>query len=113
MWLKVNSAFSYQQWRIYASWLDDLKKIGNWKENSSSKHYDSVRIKEVFTYLQSCLERKSEEELVFLLQSHCYRHIYNITNAKLYQYSFVGTKKLVEEFQAGIIKALRFLSSEE
>jgi len=105
----MESAESYIEWEKAARKLDKLEGKWAWKNDPESELYDYKRIQENLTLLRQLIEKQDVHEVMFYLRSRLSRTLAGMHTNRLYTYLRVGTKKLLEEYNAEVLRALELV----
>ncbi len=96
----------FEDWEEAALHLDNLLGLDIWRNNVTSRVYDYRLINSRLASIVTAREEKNFHALLNLLRSGLVRNLGNITNQKLYNRSFAGTKFLIEEYITQIAEAI-------
>lgn len=91
-------ATSYNKWRQVSLKLDELLDNDSFKLNPESDIYDYDLIYNNMMEMRSARESKDYKLLLYLIRTKWIRNVGNICHVDLYRHSFVGTKRLIEEY---------------
>ena len=75
-----------------------------------SKSYDYQYLLQLRNELRESREKKDIKHILQIVRSNAMRGIANIKNPDLYNYSYLGTKHLIEDFQREYILALEYIA---
>lgn len=95
---KQSSATTYEEWVEYSRKLDEELEFELWKKNPKSQLYDYQLIELRLQDLRAARETKNWRKLLYLVRTTFSRNIGDINNPQLYQNSYCGTKRLIEEY---------------
>ncbi|ODQ81034.1 hypothetical protein BABINDRAFT_20442, partial [Babjeviella inositovora NRRL Y-12698] len=101
----------------YANWLDISttldRLLGNdaWKEAAESDYYDHGLVAARLAQLRDARESGDYKRLLYLVRTTFVRNAGNIGNVNLYRHSYVGTKRLIEEYIDESERCLELLTS--
>lgn len=79
--------------------MDNLKDTSIWKNKVVSKEYDYNYIQNLRDNLRAARLKHDIQELIHLIRAHPFRNVANILNPDLYRECYIGTKKLIEDYQ--------------
>ena len=103
-------ARTFEEWEDAAFHLDELLGTDLWRQNAASKYYD-YRL--IYERLQAIIESREDEDvlgLVNLLRSGLVRNLGNITNHRLFNRAYAGTKLLIEDYITQVALAVEYLT---
>ena len=86
-----------RSWSLTQSLLD----IKIWKE-MPSRLYDYEYIKHLTELMKKYRTENDYQRVMHIIRSHSERNIGNILSPNLYRKSYIGTKSLIEEYQAEV-----------
>ncbi|KAI7856709.1 acyl transferase/acyl hydrolase/lysophospholipase [Circinella umbellata] len=112
---KLRAAESYEEWCQAAEALDNYMGKDSWKESAPFGYYDYRLIQKVVRHLR--LYRANAEHdveaatnLKDVLYACLKQNFAGIENAKLYSNTYLGTKKLVEEYVDEVTRSIEALA---
>ena len=94
----LERAGSYTDWLEAAAELDRLEESDAWREDPRSPHYDHELISDHLTRMRACREARDALGLRRLLEESLHRNLGDLSNQALYEYSYMGTKRLIEDY---------------
>ncbi|KAI7878138.1 patatin-domain-containing protein [Lichtheimia hyalospora FSU 10163] len=111
----LRAANSYQEWCAAADALDKYMGRDIWKESAPYGYYDYRLIEKVIRHLRSYRENannnyESAVNLKDVLYACLKQNFAGIENAKLYSNSYLGTKRLVEQYVDEVTCAIDVLT---
>lgn len=89
-----------------------IKGYDNWKIDPTSNDYDCELIQSRVEQFRVAREQNDLETISFLLRASMSRGFGDIGNMGLYSQSYIGTKKLIEDFNEEMILALEYMYRE-
>lgn len=89
--------------------LDNIFHNDNWKNNLISSRYDYKLIQERLNDLQNAKSSGDYKKLLSLLRAGMLRNFGGISNKKLYNRTYIGTKILIERYNIEIEKCLKWI----
>ncbi|KAK4105800.1 hypothetical protein N658DRAFT_463475 [Parathielavia hyrcaniae] len=104
---RLRNASTYDEWREAAQNLDSMLGLDMWRFNPTSKHYDFRLINQRLRLIQKSRHEGDVYGLLNILRSGLVRNLCNITSARLFNCSFAGTKRLIEEYVHQYVEAIR------
>ncbi|HEY0975167.1 MAG TPA: DUF3336 domain-containing protein [Solimonas sp.] len=105
----LDNAANYGDWREIASDLDRLEGADTWKQDETSEDYDYLLIRERLARMRELRKHADARQLAFELYEGLHGNLGNMSNAALYGYARVGTKRLIEEYVVEVARCLDFL----
>ncbi|MBF0225907.1 MAG: DUF3336 domain-containing protein [Desulfobacterales bacterium] len=109
----LKTSESYLEWLEAALNLDYLEKKEAWKNKKESKYYDYKLIEKRLEYFRTCLSEKNIKGLTYALREDLHHNLNNLGNYNLYSKTYVGTKKLIEEYVNEVSSILEYLCDNE
>lgn len=106
-------ATSYKQWYDICLQLDSLLNNDAWKLDPKSDLFDYEFVKQSLETLREARIQKDYKLLLYLVRTTWIRNIGNMGNVNLYRHSYVGTKKIIEDFIAECELSLDYLVNDE
>ena len=107
---RLKYAKNFKEWTKIAKEHDNLVDVKLWKETLFSKYYDYKYILSLYKSLKTLRENEEIYSLIHLLRANLYRNLSGLTNPKLYEYCYNGSKTLIEEFYVEVINCLEFIA---
>ncbi|KAL4914201.1 hypothetical protein BDW62DRAFT_147454 [Aspergillus aurantiobrunneus] len=104
-------ATEYEHWEESAFELDELLSLDLWRQNPSSKYYDSRLIMGRLTALMTAREDDDILTLVSLLRSGLVRNLGNITSPKLFLHANAGTKLLIDDYITQVALSIQHVTA--
>ncbi|KAG7834568.1 hypothetical protein KL943_002952 [Ogataea angusta] len=92
------AATSYAEWHETSVKLDALMEKDVWKKQEESDLYDWQLVKMRLLELREARLNNDYSRMLYLIRTTWTRNMANMDNINLYRHSFVGTKKLIEEY---------------
>ena len=105
----LERAESYTHWLEAAAELDRLEESDAWREDPRSPHYDHELIADHLQRMRAMRLARDARGLRNLLQESLHRSLGDLSNQALYEYAYMGTKRLIEEYLDEIERALCWL----
>lgn len=96
----MNNAESYAQWEAAATELDHLEGNDEWKEDDTPtvEGYNPVLLAERLRQLNEARANCDLPAMMHLIRTSLSRDLAGMDNVDLYRHSYVGTKKLIEQY---------------
>lgn len=126
----LRAAGTYAEWLNAASRLDEMQGRTAWRDDPASPHYDQERIASDLAELRVLVDdaaralggagagagaaagagaRRPVHALMHFLRARLLRNLAGIGSAELYVQMRTGTKRLIEEYHAEVIRALQLV----
>jgi NTE family protein len=105
----LGSATSYEQWKDIAQSLDHLEQREAWKDDIQSDIYNYDVLLDRFKSLQADRLAGNTEDLARALREGLHHDLGNMGNIRLYQESYFGTKKLIEQYVEEVCLCIEYL----
>jgi predicted acylesterase/phospholipase RssA len=106
---ELDQAQSYAEWREIAIELDRLEGVDAWKQDEASDDYDHFLIRERLEEMRRLRGAGDVLRLVHALHEGLHGNLGNVTNTRLYVFARIGTKRLIEEYLAEVVRCLDYL----
>ncbi|KAL5332514.1 hypothetical protein BJX70DRAFT_392928 [Aspergillus crustosus] len=104
-------ATNYEDWEDSAFELDELLSLDLWRQNPTSRHYDSRLIMGRLSALMTAREDDDILTLVNLLRSGLVRNLGNITSPKLFLHANAGTKILIDDYITQVALSIQHVTA--
>lgn len=105
----LSQARSYEEWKAAALELDYLEGRVDWKETLISDLYNYELLYDRLSQLRQYRRQGDYGHLLRSLREGLHHDLGNMGNPRLYGYSRVGTKHLIEEYVNQVCEALDFI----
>ncbi|KAG0285301.1 hypothetical protein BGZ96_010421 [Linnemannia gamsii] len=109
----LSAATNYEQWAEAAAILDRLQGKDKWKNDPRSSHYDYEMLQERLKQLSAARESSDLGLMTFLLRTSLSRNLGNVGRPQLYANTIIGTKRLIEEYNAEVMRQLNIICDTE
>lgn len=106
---ELEHAQTYEEWREIALDLDRLEGADAWKQDEASDDYDHLLIRERLAEMRRLRAGGEILHLVHALHEGLHGNLGNITSPSLYGFARVGTKRLIEEYLAEVVRCLDYV----
>lgn len=110
---QLDHAQSYDDWKSLALKLDVESGLQEWKYNNSSNCFDA----ELLSYRHKLLKKYRVQQrvldLVYVLREGLSHDIANIGHPLLFNSTYIGTKKLIEDYVEEVSNCLKYIASSE
>eukprot|EP01114_Cavostelium_apophysatum_P018975 TRINITY_DN5981_c0_g1_i1.p1 TRINITY_DN5981_c0_g1~~TRINITY_DN5981_c0_g1_i1.p1 ORF type:complete len:697 (+),score=203.74 TRINITY_DN5981_c0_g1_i1:172-2262(+) len=110
---KLELAVSYEEWEQAALHIDRLNGRDQWKLQKTSKLYDTQTIEYWLERYRQFAREGDYHAVALALRSGMGRNIGGIANTRLFHYTLVGTKNLIEEYVEEVAKQLEYIAFNE
>ncbi|ODV84837.1 hypothetical protein CANARDRAFT_200448 [[Candida] arabinofermentans NRRL YB-2248] len=109
----LQACSNYQEWEMITSEIDRLKGYDIWRRNFVSKRYDYKLINERYQDLKRARMANDSFKVMSVLRSGILRNFGGISNKKLYNKSYIGTKVLIEDYIDEVLKCFQYIDNLE
>ncbi|KAF9098738.1 hypothetical protein BGX29_007460 [Mortierella sp. GBA35] len=109
----LSAATNYEQWSEAAIILDRLQGKDKWKNDPRSPHYDYEMLQERLSQLKKARESGDLGLMIYLLRTSLSRNLGNVGRPQLYAETIIGTKRLIEDYNAEVIRQLNIICDTE
>lgn len=109
---KLEHAESYEEWKSVALKLDEETGAQEWKFDNSSPYFDAEIISHRLNLLRRYRQQNRTQDLIYILREGFSHDVANIGHPMLFAHTYVGTKKLIEDYVDEVSKSLTFIASE-
>lgn len=108
---QLAQAESYEEWKATALKLDEESGTQEWKYDNSSPYFDSEIIAHRLNILRRYRHQKRTADLIYILSEGLSHDLANIAHPLLFTETYVGTKKLIEDYVEEVSQSLAFIAS--
>lgn len=109
----LKAAQNYQEWKEIAILLDQVTGLEAWKYDNVSAFYGYEFLAQRITRLNRLMTTQQSLELAGYLREGLNFDVANISHPLLYAQTYIGTKKLIEDYINTMCKAFVFIASEQ
>ncbi|CAI2174449.1 6715_t:CDS:10 [Funneliformis geosporum] len=109
----LETANNYEQWAEAANILDKLQGKEEWKHNAISPDYDYDLLQKRLAQLTRARKTGQLSQMIFLLRTSLARNLGDMGQPKLYAYTNIGTKKLIEAYINEVVKQMNIICDTE
>ncbi|CAG8784048.1 7370_t:CDS:10 [Gigaspora margarita] len=109
----LDVASNYEQWSEAAKILDQLEGKDQWKNDAKSPDYDYDLLQQRLQQLKKARKSGDLSHMTFLLKTSLARNLADMGQPKLYAYTHIGTKKLIENYIAEVVKQMNIICDTE
>ncbi|KAK4241191.1 acyl transferase/acyl hydrolase/lysophospholipase [Achaetomium macrosporum] len=106
---RMQNATTLKEWEAAAAELDRLEGNNEWKLDDSSGEYDyrAEQIRAKLRDLDTARINCDISTMMYLIRTGLSRDVGGMGNLDLYRHSYVGTKKLIEQYVDSAIKTIQ------
>lgn len=109
---RLAHAENYEEWQSVALKLDEETGAQEWKFDNSSPYFDAEIISYRLNLLRRYRQQNRTQDLIYILREGFSHDVANIGHPMLFAHSYVGTKKIIEDYIDEVNKSLAFIASE-
>ncbi|KAK3384826.1 acyl transferase/acyl hydrolase/lysophospholipase [Podospora didyma] len=106
---RMHNATTMEEWEDAAKELDRLEGNDEWKLDSSSGDYHPDLIEAKLRELDTARTNCDIPRMMYLVRTALSRDLGGMGNIDLYRHSYIGTKKLIEQYVESAIKTIEAL----
>ena len=110
---QLEMAESYEEWKSIALKIDEESGAQEWKLDNCSPYFDAEIIVHRLSLLKRYRLQKRTRDLMYILSEGLTYDIANIAHPLLFSVTYVGTKKIIEDYVAAVSEGLAFIASEQ
>ncbi|AYA04471.1 DUF3336 domain-containing protein [Acinetobacter sp. WCHAc010034] len=110
---QLETAESYEEWKDIALKIDEESGAQEWKLDNRSPYFDAEIIAYRLSFLKRYRAQKRTRDLMYMLSEGLTYDIANIAHPLLFSVTYVGTKKIIEDYVAEVSEGLAFIASEQ
>ncbi|AOA58946.1 DUF3336 domain-containing protein [Acinetobacter larvae] len=110
---QLDKASCYAEWKSIALKLDEETGAQTWKYDNSSPYFDADIISHRLNLLRRYRQQQRTVDLIYILREGFSYDVANIGHPMLYNSSYIGTKKIIEDYIEAVSLALEFIASEK
>lgn len=110
---EIKQAKSYEEWKDLALKIDEISGALAWKYDNASPYFDAAVISHRLSLLRRYRTEKRTRDLMHLLHEGLTYDVANIAHPMLFTQSFIGTKKIIEDYIEQVSECLAFVASNE
>jgi TAG lipase / steryl ester hydrolase / phospholipase A2 / LPA acyltransferase len=105
----IIQALTLSEWEKASAELDILENNNVWKKEAELPDYNAGEVREHINTLRAAHVNGDIRRMLYLVRTTWSRDMARMSNLKLYQYSHIGTKELVEDYIRVAIETLKTL----
>ncbi|CAG8512284.1 1078_t:CDS:10 [Diversispora eburnea] len=110
---KLSVAKNYEEWTKLAKELDVLLGNDEWKSNPISPYYDYNLIQYKLDNFRQVRENNDVLSMIYMLRSGLLRNLGGLNDPRLFSQSYLGTKKLIEDYTQEVITQLEYIGEQD
>ena len=110
---QLEKSESYEEWKSIALKLDQESGAQEWKYDNSSPYFDAEIIAHRLNMLRRYKATHRSLDLIYILREGFSHDIANIGHPMLFAHTYIGTKKLIEDYIEEVSQSLMFLASKD
>lgn len=110
---QLDKAESYEEWKATALKLDEETGAQEWKLDNNSPYFDAEIISHRLNLLKKYRLQQRTLDLIYILREGLSYDIANIGHPMLFSVTYIGTKKLIEDYIEEMSESLAFIASSE
>lgn len=110
---QLDKAESYEEWKATALKLDEETGAQEWKLDNNSPYFDAEIISHRLNLLKKYRLQQRTLDLIYILREGLSYDIANIGHPMLFSATYIGTKKLIEDYIEEMSESLAFIASSE
>ncbi|KAK3690302.1 acyl transferase/acyl hydrolase/lysophospholipase [Podospora appendiculata] len=106
---RMQNATTRKEWETAATELDSLEGNDEWKLDSSTGDYNPYLIEAKLEELDVARTNCDIRNMLYLIRTALSRDLGGMGNLDLYRHSYVGSKKLIEQYVDSAVKTIESL----
>lgn len=108
---QLTQAESYEEWKSIALKIDEASGAQEWKYDNCSPYFDAEIISHRLTLLRRYRLAHRTRDLIYLLREGLSYDVANIAHPMLFVMTYVGTKKIIEDYIEEVSQSLAYIAS--
>ena len=108
---QLGTAESYEEWKSIALKIDEESGAQEWKFDNCSPYFDAEIIAHRLVLLKRYRLQKRTRDLMYILREGLTYDIANIAHPMLFTATYMGTKKIIEDYVEEVSESLAFIAS--
>ncbi|ENW78336.1 hypothetical protein F909_04023 [Acinetobacter sp. ANC 3929] len=109
----LRHAHSYDEWKEIALKLDEESGHEAWKYDNESSYFDAEILSKRYNLLKKYRMQHRTLDLIYVLREGLSYDFANIGHPMLFAQTYIGTKKIIENYVEEMSDCLRYLASSE
>ncbi|TCM67273.1 NTE family protein [Acinetobacter calcoaceticus] len=110
---QLDQAESYEEWKTLALKLDEESGAQEWKYDNSSPYFDAEIIAHRLNLLSRYRSQKRTADLMYILREGFSYDVANIGHPMLFNATYIGTKKIIEDYIEEVSQSLAYIASDD
>ncbi len=110
---QLDKSESYEEWKSFALKLDEESGAQEWKYDNSSPYFDAEIISHRLNLLKRYRQQQRTADLIYILREGFSYDVANIGHPMLFNQTYFGTKKLIDDYIEEVSHALIYIASEK
>ena len=110
---QLDKSESYGEWKSFALKLDEESGAQEWKYDNSSPYFDAEIISHRLNLLKRYRQQQRTADLIYILREGFSYDVANIGHPMLFNQTYFGTKKLIDDYIEEVSHALTYIASEK
>lgn len=110
---QLDQAENYEEWKAIALKLDEESGAQEWKYDNSSPYFDAEIISHRLNLLRRYRSQKRIPDLMYILREGLSHDVANIGHPLLFTTTYIGTKKIIEDYIEEVSQSLAYIASAE
>src|SRR5690606_6466225 len=110
---QLQLAETYEEWKHIALKIDEESGAQEWKFDNSSLYFDAEVIAHRLGKLRRYRQQKRTRDLMHILCEGLSYDVANIAHPLLFTETYVGTKRIIEEYVEEVSLGLAYIASDE
>src|SRR5690606_24757346 len=110
---QLQLAETYEEWKHIALKIDEESGAQEWKFDNSSLYFDAAVIAHRLGKLRRYRQQKRTRDLMHILREGLSYDVAKIAHPLLFTETYVGTKRIIEEYVEEVSLGLAYIASDE
>ncbi|OTG66135.1 hypothetical protein B9T25_10015 [Acinetobacter sp. ANC 4470] len=108
---QLGTVESYEEWKSIALKIDEESGAQEWKLDNCSPYFDAEIIAHRLSLLKRYRCQKRTRDLMYILREGLTYDIANIAHPMLFTATYMGTKKIIEDYVEEVSESLAYIAS--
>lgn len=109
---QLEKSETYEEWKNVALRLDEESGAQEWKYDNNSPYFDAEIISHRLNLLRRYRHQNRAIDLIYILREGFSHDVANIGHPMLFTQSYIGTKKIIEDYIEEVSRSLAYIASE-
>ena len=109
----LKHASNYAEWKEIALKLDEESGKEEWKYDNQSPYFDAEVLSKRYNLLKKYRTQRRILDLIYVLREGLSYDFANIGHPMLFAETYIGTKKIIENYVEEVSNCLQYLASSE